>query len=140
MNLTHLRYFVQLAHTRHFTRAAEQLYITQPSLSHAISQLERELGVPLFEKGNRNVELTLFGERFLASVEQALEILDESVDYLHRCARGNGLIRLGLLRTLGVDYVPGLAQAFLAEHPDRQIEFTFHTDVTYALLDKLKRR
>ena len=76
MNLSHLRYFVQLAHTRHFTRAAEQLYITQPSLSHAISQLERELGVPLFEKGNRNVELTVFGERFLESVEQSLEILD----------------------------------------------------------------
>ena len=47
VNLSHLRYFVQLAHTRHFTRAAEQLYITQPSLSHAISQLERELGAPV---------------------------------------------------------------------------------------------
>ena len=140
VNLSHLRYFVQLAHTRHFTRAAEQLYITQPSLSHAISQLERELGVPLFEKGNRNVELTVFGERFLESVEQSLEILDESVDYLHRCAQGNGLIRLGLLRTLGVDYAPRLAADFIAARPDKQIDFTFHTDVTYALLDKLKRR
>ena len=140
MNLSHLRYFVQLAHTRHYTRAAEQLYITQPSLSHAISQLERELGVPLFEKGSRSVELTVFGERFLGDVEQCLEILDESVDYLHRCAQGNGLIRLGLLRTLGVDYVPRLASDFMAARPDKQLEFTFHTDVTYALLDKLKRR
>ena len=45
MNLYHLRYFVELAHTRHYTRAAERLCITQPSLSHAIAQLERELGV-----------------------------------------------------------------------------------------------
>ena len=45
MNLFHLRYFVELAHTRHYTKAAEQLCIAQPSLSHAISQLEAELGV-----------------------------------------------------------------------------------------------
>ena len=65
MNLFHLRYFVQLAETKHYTRAAEQLCITQPSLSHAINQLENELGVPLFEKSGRNTELTRFGEHFL---------------------------------------------------------------------------
>ena len=50
MNLTHLKYFIELAETKHYTKAAEHLFITQPSLSHAISQLETELGVPLFEK------------------------------------------------------------------------------------------
>ena len=45
MNLSHLRYFAELAHTQHYTRAAERLYITQPSLSHAIGQLEEELAV-----------------------------------------------------------------------------------------------
>lgn len=50
MNLLHLRYFVELAGTQHYTRAAEALCITQPTLSHAISQLEFELGLPLFEK------------------------------------------------------------------------------------------
>ena len=44
MNLLHLRYFVELAHTQHYTRAAERLCITQPSLSHAIAQMEGELG------------------------------------------------------------------------------------------------
>lgn len=140
MNLFHLRYFVQLAHTKHYTKAAEQLCITQPSLSHAIAQLERELGVPLFEKSGRGTALTIFGEQFLDSVERSLSILDDSVNYLHHCAKGNGRIRLGLLRTLGVDFVPGLAADFLAAHPDRQIDFTFHTDVTYALLDGLRRR
>ena len=51
MNLYHLRYFVTLAHLEHYTKAAEILSITQPSLSHAISSLESELGVKLFEKG-----------------------------------------------------------------------------------------
>ena len=50
MNLFYLRYFVTLAHVQHYTKAAEQLCITQPSLSHAIMQLEKELGVQLFEK------------------------------------------------------------------------------------------
>ena len=77
---------------------------SQPSLSHAIAQLEQELGVPLFEKNGRNVELTQFGEVFLKQVRQSLEILDGSVDYLHRIAAGNGVVRLGLLRALGVEY------------------------------------
>ena len=58
--------------------------ISQPSLSHAIVQLEQELGVPLFEKNGRNVELTQFGEVFLKQVRQSLEILDGSVDYLQK--------------------------------------------------------
>ena len=78
--------------------------ISQPSLSHAIVQLEQEFGVPLFEKNGRNVELTQFGEGFLKQVRQSLEILDGSVDYLHRIAAGNGVVRLGLLRALGVEY------------------------------------
>ena len=57
MNLYHLRYFVELAHTRHYTRAAERLCITQPSLSHAIAQLERELGVPVIPVAQDGYEL-----------------------------------------------------------------------------------
>ncbi|MDY4487401.1 MAG: LysR family transcriptional regulator [Candidatus Limivicinus sp.] len=139
MNLSHLRYFVHLTQTRHYTKAAEQLYISQPSLSHAIAQLEHELGVSLFEKSGRNVELTQFGESFLDSVTQALNILDDSVAYLQHCAKGNGVVRLGLLRTLGVEYIPGLVSDYLRQHPELKLEFSFFTGVTYALLDKLKR-
>ena len=82
MNLLQLRYFVELAHTRHFTRAAERLCITQPSLSHAITQLETELGVPLFERSGRSTALTRFGEQFLTCAQQTLSTLDEGVDAL----------------------------------------------------------
>ncbi len=77
MNLDHLRYFVKLAEVRHYTKAAEQLGISQPSLSHAINQIEAELGVPLFEKSGRNTTLTRFGEEFLSCAENSLSILDE---------------------------------------------------------------
>lgn len=137
MNLQQLRYFVELAHTQHFTRAAERLCITQPSLSHAVTQLETELGVPLFERTGRATALTRYGEQFLTCVQQALTTLDEGVDALQRVARGEGLIRLGLLRTLGVEFVPKLAARFLAANPDRDIRFTFNTGVTQQLLEGL---
>lgn len=65
MNLYHLRYFVTLAHMEHYTRAADLLAITQPSLSHAISSLESELGVKLFKKNGRNVTLPNMENPFL---------------------------------------------------------------------------
>ena len=137
MNLLHLRYFVELAHTRHYTRAAARLCITQPSLSHAIAQLELELGVPLFEKAGRNTTLTRFGEQFLVCAQQTLSTLDEGVAALQRVARGEGVVRLGLLRTLGVDFVPALVARFLAANPRKEIRFTFNTGVTQQLLEGL---
>ncbi len=55
MNLYHLRYFVTLAYMQQYTKAAKQLCIAQPSLSHAIAQMEKELGLPLFEKAPESV-------------------------------------------------------------------------------------
>lgn len=140
MNLFYLRYFVTLAHTGHYTRAAEQLCITQPSLSHAISQLEQELGVQLFEKRGRNTTLTRFGEEFLVCAEHTLSTLDAGITSLQRSARGEGLIRLGLLRALGIDYVPRLAAGFLKCHPELELQFTFFTGVTRTLLEGLTAR
>ena len=85
MNLYHLRYFSTLAHIEHYTKAADILAITQPSLSYAISTLEEELGVKLFEKNGRNVTLTKYGKVFLNDVEEVLNRLDSSVtvSYTH---------------------------------------------------------
>ena len=119
MNLLHLRYFAKLAQTLHYTRAAEHLCIAQPSLSYAISQMEAELGVPLFEKVGKSIVLTHYGEQFLACAQQTLMTLDNGVDALQRVGRGEGLIRLGLLCTLGEDFVPGLAERFLKQYPEK---------------------
>lgn len=134
VNLYHLRYFVTLAEMKHYTRAAEYLCISQPSLSHAIRQMEKELGVALFEKEGRHTLMTRFGEEFLEYARQSLAVLDEGVASLQRSSRGEGLIRLGFVRPLGVDFVPRLAADFLKVFPDRDIRFTFHTDLTEHLL------
>lgn len=140
MNLDYLRYFVKLAQVGHYTRASEQLNISQPSLSHAVRQLEEELGVPLFERQGRNTQLTQFGEEFLDCAARTLATLDEGVISLRRKAKGEGLIRLGFLRVLGTDYVPRLAARFLAARPDRQLQFTFHSGRTQELLEGLADR
>ena len=137
MNLFYLRYFVKLAHVGHYTKAAEELCITQPSLSHAISQLEKELGLPLFEKSGRNTTLTRFGKEFLSCAERTLHTLDTGVDALKRAAGGEGEIRLGLIRPLGLRFVPELAAQFLKERPEEAIRFSFHTGSTGQLLSSL---
>ena len=140
MNLDHLRYFVKLAEIRHYTRAAEQLCISQPSLSHAINQLETELGVPLFERSGRNTTLTRFGEEFLECARRSLDTLDVGIGSLQRSARGEGVVRLGFLRTLGVDYIPGLTADFLNADPDCGIQFSFHSGLSGGLIDGLLQR
>lgn len=137
MNLDYLRYFVKLAEVKHYTKAAEQLCITQPSLSHAIHLLEAELGVPLFERSGRNTRLTRFGEGFLDCAQRTLATLDQGVTSLQRSAQGDGLIRLGFLRALGTQYIPQMAAQFLDANPQKNIQFEFHTDRTQPLLDGL---
>ena len=137
MNLIHLRYFIELAETGHYTRAAQRLCITQPSLSHAIDQLEKELGVPLFEKRGRHTTLTRFGEQFLHTAKNTLKTLNDGTEALRLAARGEGLIRLGLLRSLGVRFLPELAERFLAAYPEKNIRFSFRSGMTGSLLEEL---
>lgn len=142
MNLYHLRYFVTLAHLEHYTKAAELLSITQPSLSHAISSLEKELGVKLFEKEGRNVVLTKCGQAFLEDVEQSLSILDSSINKLQITGSGEGQLDIAVLRTLSTQFVPNLVRDYIKEHPDQNIDFHFHnsTGLTPDMIEGLKSR
>lgn len=77
VNLQQLYYFRTLAEMKHFTKASVKLMVAQPSLSHSINDLESELGISLFNRNNRQVTLTKYGQLFLEYVDQALSILDE---------------------------------------------------------------
>lgn len=83
MNLHHLRYFQAVANLQSFTKAAEFLYISQPTLSYAINALEKELGVNLIVRNGRSAALTEEGKVFLAHVDTALKSLEEGIHALN---------------------------------------------------------
>lgn len=142
MNLYHLRYFVTLAELQHYTKAAEVLVITQPSLSHAIANLEDELGIKLFEKDGRNIVLTKEGQDFLYDVKSSLSILDSSVKKMEMLSAGNGVINVAFIRTMGTFFLPKIIRNFLDENKEKKIHFSLHTSTGLSrdLLEGLKNR
>ena len=82
MNLRQLYYFKAVAELEHYTQAAEKLYVSQSSLSHAIGELEKELGVKLFTRQGRNVKLTKHGELFYPHVKKTVETLENGISTL----------------------------------------------------------
>lgn len=97
------------------------------------------VGVPLFEKSGRNTSLTCFGEEFLECAQRSLSTLDTGIESLQRAAKGEGIVRLGFLRTLGVDYIPKLTSDFLAADPNSGVQFSFHSDLSSGLINELLR-
>ncbi len=139
MNLNQLQYFTELVRCGHFGKAAEELCITQPSLSYAIAQLETELGVTLIERKTRPFTLTPEGEDFLIYAEKSLETLNEGIHQMKLLSKGSGTLRIGFLRILGITFIPTLAANFLAEQKEpEQIQFEFHSGISQPLLDDLK--
>jgi DNA-binding transcriptional LysR family regulator len=138
MNLQHLRYFVTLAKLEHYTRASEELNITQPSLSYAISVIEEELNVKLFEKNGRNIYLTKTGKMFLGFVEASLNRLDTGADLMRKIGNGEGKIELAFLQILGTHFIPELVQAYLQQRQKKQMSFQFHSGVTTQIIKGIK--
>jgi DNA-binding transcriptional LysR family regulator len=113
-----LRYFVAVAEDLHFTRAAERLYIAQPALSEHIRRLEGEVGVSLFRRTTRKVELTTAGEQFLSRARRILEEADEALAEASRAARGEtGRIRVATGATVGLAKVPRVLRDFRETRP-----------------------
>jgi len=119
MELRHLRYFVMVAEELHFGRAAERLFIAQPPLSQQIQQLERELGVSLFARTSRRVQLTPAGEAFLTEARQILASVAQAADAAKRAARGDtGWLGIGFAASATYDLLPAVLHDFRASFPD----------------------
>ena len=98
MDLLQLQYFLRLATTEHVSKTAEQLHISQPSLSATIKKLETELGVPLFIRKGRNIALSPYGQAYKAYVEEAFLALDNGRQAIDRLRNADDCtLNLGLL-------------------------------------------
>ena len=139
MNLKQLYYFKRLSETEHYTEAASSLCITQPSLSHAISELEKELGVALFARQGRNVKITQNGKRFLPYVEDALASLENGRMILQKNgAENKENIRISFIYTMGEYVVPQLINKYSLSPECHNVTFSFTQGTSLTLLQELK--
>jgi DNA-binding transcriptional LysR family regulator len=118
MELRHLRFFLVLADELHFTRAAARLRVAQPHLSQEIRRMERELGVLLFRRTRRRVELTAAGDAFRAGAATVWTALDEAVESARCAARGEiGRLVVGFVGSAAYSPFPEAVRRFRAECP-----------------------
>lgn len=117
MNLAQLSYFRHLAKIQHYTRASEELHISQSALSHSIASLEDELGCSLFRKEGRNVYLTDDGRVFQNYVDQGLAAIEQGVAELQqRHGMLTGAIEIGAIATVRSGYLPAAMKAYSDEY------------------------
>ncbi|MEY2890558.1 MAG: DNA-binding transcriptional regulator OxyR [Pseudomonadota bacterium] len=137
MTLTELRYIVAVARERHFGRAAEACFVSQPTLSVAIKKLEEELDVKLFERGASEVSVTPLGEQI---VRQAQQVIEQAAAIKDIAKRGKdpvtGPLRLGIIYTIGPYLLPELVRHSIELTP--QMPLMLQENFTVKLLDMLR--
>lgn len=137
MTLTELRYLVNLDKERHFGRAAERSFVSQPTLSVAVKKLEDELGVPLFERNRGEARPTPVGERIIA---QARRVLAEAALIEDIAKQGHdeltGALRLGAIYTVGPYLLPALVPLLRRRTP--QMPLMIEENFTAVLLEQLR--
>lgn len=119
MELNYLIYFRTVAKTEHISKAAQQLHITQPALSRAISRLEETVGTPLFERGPNSIRLSHAGRLFLRRVEQLLSEYDDAI----REVSDNSGAETGSVKLVAptLELVAGFLRQYLPQHPRMQV-------------------
>jgi DNA-binding transcriptional LysR family regulator len=118
MELRHLRYFVAVAEESSLRRAAHRLHVSQPALGQQISDLEDELGLKLFTRNSRGVELTEAGRVFLIGGRRVLVAAKEAAERAQEAAKGErGRLVIGSLGAATVSFLSGVLSRFREEHP-----------------------
>jgi DNA-binding transcriptional LysR family regulator len=128
--------FVQVAALQSFSRAAEALFLTQPSVTARIQGLERELQEELFERSGRGVRLTDAGQVFLPHAQKLLQQLKEGRENLNQLRRSEvGFLRLGAAPALGTYVLPGVLKAFAERYPGVEVTVkTGHSEQVMQML------
>ena len=137
MTLTELKYIVAVARERHFGKAAEACYVSQPTLSVAVKKLEEELDVKLFERSANEVSVTLLGEEI---VRQAQSVLEQAAHIKEIAKRGKdpltGPLTLGVIYTIGPYLLPDLVRQVITHTP--QMPLMLQENFTVKLLEMLR--
>ncbi|MCL4153208.1 UNVERIFIED_CONTAM: hypothetical protein GTU68_067143 [Idotea baltica] len=134
IDLRHFRCFVAVAEELHFHRASKRLGVAQPALSRTIQNLENELGVTLFVRTNRTVEITTAGRNFLNGCKEILNKTNQIVEDTQRVHNGKiGTLRIGYTDNAINGRAPAILKAFQQTHPDIQLHLS-HTVTSHQLV------
>lgn len=138
MTLNQLYYFQMIAKYENYRKAAEELYIAQPSLSRSIASLEKELGVSLFEKNGRGVNLTKGGKLFLEYADRIISECEIAKNKMMEMASDGGKIDIGFVFPLASHYIPHNVRDFLNKEENKNVTFNFFQNHTSAIAKKVK--
>jgi DNA-binding transcriptional LysR family regulator len=123
IDIRQMRYFVVLAETLHFGRAAERLHLSQPPLSRQIAGLEKQLGVRLLERHSRQAALTRAGQRFLEDARAVLVAFDQACRNARLADCGElGELSIGFMMHAAYTVVPNLARRYMAAYPQVHLQ------------------
>ncbi len=137
MTLTELRYIVAVAREKHFGRAAEACFVSQPTLSVAIKKLEEELDVKLFERGASEISMTPLGEEIVRHAQSVMEQVADIKEIAKRHKDPvSGPLRLGVIYTIGPYLLPSLVKEAIDRVP--QMPLILQENFTVKLLDMLR--
>ena len=136
INFQLLKYFETVARYEHFTRAANELFITQSTLSKAIDSLEKELGVRLFEKQGRNIQLTFYGKILRDYVQRGNAEIEKGIQVIQTLSNEqSGTVRIASVNSAGSFLLPQYMKGFSDLHAD--VRLSYHQKPTYRILDDL---
>ena len=138
MTLNQILYFQKIANLENYHQAAEELYISQPSLSRSMASLENELGVTLFEKEGRGVTLTKAGRMFLEYADRILTDCHIAVGKMREISMDGGKIDIGYVFPLAGHYIPHRVKLFLEQPENQKVVFNFWQNHTPAIAKKVK--
>lgn len=138
MTFNQILYFQKVANLENYHQAAEELYISQPSLSRSMASLEKELGVMLFEKEGRGVKLTKAGHMFLDYANRILSDCNIAVGKMQELASDGGKIDIGYVFPLAGHYIPHRVKLFLERPENQKVVFNFWQNHTPAIIKKVR--
>jgi DNA-binding transcriptional LysR family regulator len=127
MDFYQIKYFLAIVDAGNFSRAAERVHVTQPTLSSGIKKLEDELGVLLFERTNRQVKLTEAGKQFIKRARVIFSEMEKAKEEL-KIDQGQATIRIGIFKTIPIEPIISLTNEFCRRHPTTIIELVEDTD------------
>jgi len=139
LNLQQLYYFKTIAEYEQYTKASKVLMISQPTLSHSISELEEELGAPLFFKQGRNIKLTKYGNVFLDYVKESLDKIELGKNAIKEMINpDSGTVILSFVSSLSTHFIPYIVRQFYEDSQNLKITFKYDQNTTQKIVDGIK--